>query len=122
MKSGVLCFGFFACCFTSYSQQHTTIMPTPNGIESGKKPAIVINRSATDVLNEVDSLLTLQDSLYIFNLIDSILTAETDVKESSQMAVRLAYNSKSLQQEEQLVSINSVYPPAYPISTKQDCI
>ncbi|MEK6781316.1 MAG: hypothetical protein AABY93_06400 [Bacteroidota bacterium] len=50
-------------------------------------------QSAEEVFNEVDSLLTLQDSLYIFNLIDSMLSVEPEVKETSQIAIRLAYNS-----------------------------
>ena len=41
----------------------------------------------------MDSLLTLQDSLYIFNLLDSMLSAEPETTESSQLAIRLAYNS-----------------------------
>lgn len=82
MKSGIICFGFITCCFYGYSQQQTTPLPKQND-----------KRSASEVLNEVDSLLTLQDSIFIFNLIDSILSAEPEIKETSQMALRLAYNS-----------------------------
>lgn len=82
MKSGIICFGFITCCFYGYSQQQATPLPKQND-----------KRSASEVLNEVDSLLTLQDSIFIFNLIDSILSAEPEIKETSQMALRLAYNS-----------------------------
>ncbi len=85
MRSGVLCASFIMCCFYGYSQQDSSSLPNQNNANIPKK-------SATDVLNEVDSLLTLQDSLYIFNMIDSMLSLEP-IQETSQMAVRLAYNS-----------------------------
>lgn len=92
MKSGVLCFGFITCCFYGYSQQHKLSLPSQKETEPNKQSATLV-KSASDVLNEVDSLLTLQDSLYIFNLIDSMLSVDPEIKETSQMAVRLAYNS-----------------------------
>ncbi len=63
----------------------------PSQTESDRKAAT--KQSASEIFNEVDSLLTLQDSLYIFNLLDSMLSSEAEVTESSQMAFRLAYNS-----------------------------
>ena len=43
-------------------------------------------------LLEPDAVLTLEDSLSIFNMIDSLLQIQ-DVKESSQLVMRLGYNS-----------------------------
>lgn len=77
-----------ACFGNSYSQQNTAM---PSQTESDRKAAT--KQSASEIFNEVDSLLTLQDSLYIFNLLDSMLSSEAEVTESSQMAFRLAYNS-----------------------------
>ena len=85
MKAPALCFGFMFCCCFAFGQQSATSLS--NQQEPARK------RSPTEVFNEVDSLLTLQDSLYIFNFIDSILQAEPKVRKTSQVALRLAYNS-----------------------------
>ncbi|MEQ8425859.1 MAG: hypothetical protein RIA63_14170, partial [Cyclobacteriaceae bacterium] len=44
-------------------------------------------------LSELDSILSLEDSLSIFNLIDSLIQLETSSK--SQIAVRVGYNSNA---------------------------
>ncbi len=93
MKSGVLSFGFIVCCVCGHSQQQNTTMSNQNIIESNKPSTSVNKKSATEILNEVESLLTLQDSLYIFNLLDSMLSTESVVSKTSQMAIRVAYNS-----------------------------
>ena len=49
-------------------------------------------KSDTSTLKELDKFFTHQDSLEIFDLIDSLLLMES-IKETSQMAVRLGYNS-----------------------------
>ena len=85
MKFGVLCVAFISCCLFGYSQQDTTLLT--------KLDTLSNHRTATEILDEVDSLLTLQDSLYIFNLFDSLLSNTVQVKQTSQMALRLAYNS-----------------------------
>ena len=85
MKFGVLCVAFISCCLFGYSQQDTTLLTNLDTLSN--------RRTATEILDEVDSLLTLQDSLYIFNLFDSLLSNTVQVKQTSQMALRLAYNS-----------------------------
>ena len=85
MKFGVLCVAFISCCLFGYSQQDTTLLANLDTLSN--------RRTATEILDEVDSLLTLQDSLYIFNLFDSVLSNTIQVKQTSQLALRLAYNS-----------------------------
>ena len=92
MKSGILCFGLIVCYVYGHSQQQNTTMSNQSILESSKPSTLANKQSATEILNEVDSLLTLQDSLYIFNLLDSMLSAEP-APEISQLAIRLAYNS-----------------------------
>jgi hypothetical protein len=93
LKSGVLCVGLIICCFYGYSQQQNNTLSTKKEIGPNLQSTSTDAKSVTEVFNEVDSLLTLQDSLYIFNMIDSMLSAEPEIKETSQMALRLAYNS-----------------------------
>jgi len=86
----VIGLGFIFFYAYTYSQQMNTA--TAGQAETIKETSLSNKQSASDVFNEVDSLLTLQDSLYIFNLLDSMLSTEPQA-ETSQMAFRLAYNS-----------------------------
>ncbi len=87
MKSGILCFSLVVIYLSGYGQQDTVAV-------SNRHLADSLALKAEHVLDEVDSILTLQDSLYIFSLIDSVLSIDGSAKGSgSQLATRIAYNS-----------------------------
>jgi len=56
--------------------------------------ATVFAQDADSVLTETSSILTLEDSLSIFNLIDSLLAMPAPI--GSQLAIRMGYNSNVL--------------------------